>query len=230
MTDKTWGEKFPQVQDDGDLKVHVNNTAVPISGTVTATVADGLIVTTYPADDTPYLIEDVGSRGHMMTTITWEHWLVHRGYMWSGMHLKTGIADDGKYQLHFKTGPDKRVHLAVELTASTAAWVTVYSDATMSSDGTVIEYGPNRLGSSTDLKPELDVYHTPTVSANGTKMGDLLLGGGNKQNPVAGGSRAGGAEWELDKNKSYLLLIEAKGGAGVTTDFGVEFNAYKEPN
>jgi len=213
MADATWGERYPQIQDDGDLKIH-------LSGSDT-----GVAVTTYPIDGQSWLVD---GDSKAIVTIPWEHHLVHEGYMWSSLHLKTGIANDGKYLIHFKTGSGKRVHLAIELQASTKAYATVYAGATMSANGTTIPVGSNKLG-NTDFQPDIALYHTPTVSVNGSAMGQLLMGSGTKQNPAGGSSRASGAEWELAQNTSYWVLVEGKGGAGVTTDFSFEALFYREP-
>jgi len=214
MSDKTWGEKFPVIQDDGDLKVHLSGA----SGDVP--------VTTYPIDNQPWLID---GDSKAIVTIPWEHHLVHEGYLWSALDISTGVADNAKHLYHFKTGAGKRVHLSIELYASTKAYATVYSGATMSDNGAQVTAAANKIG-DTSHEPDLKIYDAPTVAVNGTVMGSMLLGAGSKQSPSGGGSRAGGAEWELEQNTSYWVLLEAKGGAGVTTDFEVEATFYKEPS
>lgn len=213
MADATWGERYPQIQDDGDLKIH-------LSGSDT-----GVAVTTYPIDGQSWLID---GDSKAIVTVGWGHHLTHEGYMYSAMYLKTDIANDGKHLLHFKTGPGKRVHLEVLLASSTKAYATVYAGATMSANGTQITTGANNIG-NTDHTPDLTIFHTPTVSVNGSVMGQVLLGSGNRTNPSGGTSRASGSEWELQQSTSYWVLFEAKGGAGVTTDIGVEVLFYHEP-
>lgn len=216
MVDRTWGEKFPTIQDDGDLKVHISSSTT------------GVAVTTYPADGVPFILDSDAL--NVPVHQTWEHFLTHHGFMYTANHLKTAIANDAKYSILFVTGPTKRNHLEAVFQASTKAWVSVYAGVTASNNGTLLDPQPgcNKIG-DTSHPVDLTLYHTPTISVNGTFMGGHLVGGGTKASPSGGENRAGGGEWELQLSTKYWVLVEAKGGAGITTDFDLECQVYTEP-
>ena len=104
--------------------------------------------------------------------------------------------------------PDSTIYAHWTLTAQTtgAAIVQIFEGTTASSNGTAVTR-LNRNRNSTNTSTTL-AFHTPTITADGTKMSEKYLGSEGFKESTGQGVR-GDSEFILKRNTKYLVRCTA---------------------
>jgi hypothetical protein len=130
---------------------------------------------------------------------------VHRGKLFDLTFVDQSIASSGTLEVLIQTGTSK-VHLDFSISGGGNGLLQIFEGPTITAAGTALTaYNKNRSSSNTLLST---VTHTPTLSADGTKIDEeLVLGGGG---PHASGGEGGGGftEWILAASTAYLIRVE----------------------
>lgn len=155
-----------------------------------------------------------------------DHAYIHQGKGFS-LSRKTTLSAGTSAYIHLVTSADKWVHLRPALISTDADKVDVilYEAPTTSADGTALVC-LNRDRSSL-VASETSVYHSPVVTADGTQLEDIYLGGGTGTGGNRSGSQTGGPlEWILKKSTHYVYKI-MNNGTG-TVNVGLDLFWYEE--
>lgn len=154
--------------------------------------ADGLV--------TAYVDPFTGAIG----TIEQEHLQIHEGKGYT-LTKRVIIANvGGTYEFLIVVPADAYPHLRHIIVSSDGgpSDVDLYEDTGVSDPGTEIDpYNNNRNSTNT---PDMRVYDSPTVTADGTLIEPILIPG-TKQSGSFGSE--GSNEWILKQNATYMLRI-----------------------
>lgn len=162
-----------------------------------------------------------------LNVIDYAHHEIH-----SGSHYKSGYQDttmdtDDTIALVFTT-PDTTKHMHWVLTAQStgACTIQVFSSPTLSAEGTeVTPFNRNQNSSNTS---DMIVSHTPTITANGTKISEKWVGSiGFKE--TTGGESRGDSELILKQNTQYLVLCTANAD-GIKCAIGGDWYEHTTPS
>jgi len=139
-------------------------------------------------------------------TIDYSHHEIH-----GGSHFKAGFQDSAMntsetIEIMFVT-PDTTKHAHWSLTAqsSGAATVEVYEGGTATGGTAVTIWNRNR---NSDNTAGVTVFHTPSITADGTKMATKWIGGSGFRTDVSGEHR-GDSEFILKQNTKYIVRATA---------------------
>lgn len=130
---------------------------------------------------------------------------VHRGKLFDVTFVDQSIASSGTLEVLIQTGTSK-VHLDFSVSGGGNGLLQIFEGPTITAAGTALTaYNKNRSSSTTLLST---VTHTPTLSADGTKIDEELVLGGS--GPHASGGEGGGGftEWILAASTAYLFRVE----------------------
>lgn len=137
----------------------------------------------------------------VIVTIEYEHYQIHRGNTFTVLE----VTDLGNMAIRdiLVVSPNSTqwAHLVWEIEHELETSIHFYRNTTYTDNGTPI-LSFNRNGNSTNVATTL-VYHTPTVTDNGTLVGTIQQGNGKK----AGGSDRLANEFILKQNTAYLIRI-----------------------
>ena len=139
--------------------------------------------------------------------IDYAHHEIHAGSHFKAGFQDTSMATNDTITLLFVTpNTTKWAHWVLVGQATGSAIIQIYEDTTTSNDGTAVtrwNRNRNSLTDSTTL-----VYHTPTVTADGTKIVEKWIGSeGFKED--TGGEARGDSEFILKQNTKYLIRLTA---------------------
>lgn len=150
--------------------------------------------------------------------ISEEHWVVHEGFAFLFTHFIDNLANAGEAELLLKVPANTYPHIhQLDLAAGRGdVRIEIFEGPTTSSDGTPVS-APNQNRNSTNT-PGLNVFHTPTVSADGTKFWDHWLhptasGSGGRQEGLVLSPM--GTELVLKPETNYLIKITNNSGATI---------------
>lgn len=135
------------------------------------------------------------------------HHKVHSGSHYKAGYQDTSMVASDTIELLFVT-PDTTewAHWKLVAQSTGEVVVAVYEGTTTSANGTAITRW-NRNRNSVNTSSTL-VYHTPTVTADGTKMVEKWIGSsGFREN--SGGESRGDNEFILKQNTKYLVRLTA---------------------
>jgi len=142
-----------------------------------------------------------------LTVIDYAHHEIHSGSHFKAGYQDTVMATNDEINILFIT-PDtlKWAHFELTAQATGAVIIDFYEDAVVSANGTLVTAW-NRNRNSTKVNTVL-VYHTPTVTTNGTKISSKWVGNEGFKDSVGGEAR-GEAEFILKQNTKYLIKLTA---------------------
>ncbi len=165
------------------------------------------------------VVDDKGT----LVGIAYAHDAVHRDIIVQSTDYVAGVTGTRNYLL--RSGDTKENHLVFAVSCSGAARVELYEGATVSSVGTAIP--SQRLNRKSAKSTEMLVFHTPTITLDGSRIQTLYNGGSG-----AGGAQQGGdvsahqdAEWLLKQSTDYLVRLTFEASSNV----GVVFEWYEVP-
>jgi hypothetical protein len=138
--------------------------------------------------------------------MTADHSYIHDGLLFETFH-KASVASSGVMNVSILTPAAGYIHLRPSAVSTSGDLVTIafYEGTTMTVGTGLTAYNHNR---NSTKAPTVVVKHTPTITADGTLLGQSFIGGGTG----VGGSRSGGErgevnEWVLKPSTQYLLRI-----------------------
>jgi len=136
-----------------------------------------------------------------LQTITYEHHEVHSGSAYfTGNYVD--LSNGQVYDILFVTpNTTSYAHMIFEIATEAEAMFQYYEGVTTSADGTALNmFCRNRQKDNT---PAVTFYHTPTVTATGTLIGQGIFGSGKS----AGGQIRDSNEFVLKPNTKYMLRV-----------------------
>jgi len=145
---------------------------------------------------------------------------------WQACECHDDLADTSSRVYHIKVGANS-THGTFTYWSEGKIKIEFYEAPTKSADGTEITI--RSINRETVTTPTTTVFHTPTTSANGTKLCELKLGqaasGGFFGASASGGNREGGY-WMLKPNTSYLIIITNQSGEASDICMNYEFHEH----
>ena len=156
--------------------------------------------------DTTAQVPRIDATTHTLQTIDYAHHKINEGNHFKVGYQDTSMATGDTITLLFVTPDTTRwAHWTLIAHATGAVIVEVYED-TDSTGGTAVgvkNRNRNVSGGNTTL-----VYHTPTVTTDGTKIIEKWVGSEGFKEDVGGDSR-GNSELILKQNTKYLIRLTA---------------------
>lgn len=165
--------------------------------------------TTLAALNAKMVEDNVGA----LTTINVEHHQIHEGRHFSIIDWIEVSGEGTSYELLLQTPATGYHHMFWTFTAGAAFAYLIFEDVTTSDDGTSITPVNSKRDSVT--APALTVFHTPTVTDDGTELYHSQISSGGK----SGASVASTNEIILGLSKKYLIRLTKR-------DAGTEFLSY----
>jgi len=153
-----------------------------------------------------------------------EHAQIHAGNGYSLSGKVATLANTATMQILARTGAIPVHWRAATMTVSDGDCdIYFYESPTITADGSLeTSFNKNRLSTNTST---LDIYSTPTISANGTELEygyipDASGGGGGGGGRSSGGEaqRVGG-EWILAPNTEYLVTVTNNSGGAISLGY-----------
>lgn len=156
-------------------------------------------------------------------TINTPHHEIHEGNMWHAWCRQSGLGDDSNLEMLIVTGSGKEIHLAPDGACGGDAWLEMYENVTVSSNGVLIT--PNCMHRTTSGTARTLTYCGPVVTSTMHPLSVQFMTGGQKQFAVGGLIRPN-TEWIFDGvsgSINYLLRIVNVAGSAKDASIGVEF-------
>lgn len=138
-------------------------------------------------------------------TIDYAHHEIH-----AGSHFKSGFGsitqvldiDDTVTLLFVTPNTTKWGHWTLTAQATAFAKIELFEGTTTSSNGTAVtRWNRNRNSATTSV---ITAFHTPTVTADGTKFSTKFIGGTGFKSDIGGETR-GSSEIMLKQDTKYLI-------------------------
>lgn len=130
-------------------------------------------------------------------------------------HCFDDVADAADVFIHIKVDSTVSCHGNLIIEAEAKTKVFLYENPTTTDDGTALtELSMNRETLGT---PVSDLFHTPTVGADGTLLECGLIGSAGKF--TSSGGAEVGAYWAFKPNEEYLVKMTNESGAAADICF-----------
>ena len=154
---------------------------------------------------------------HARTVVDHEHRMIHDGFAFHITHRVASLANGAALEGLISVPADSFPHLTGMLFTFGAGDVDIetFEGTTTSADGTAVTtFNRNRNSSIT---PAISVFHTPTITADGTQIHDRLVpptgnGVGNREGVVSPNL---GEEWILKPSTKYLVRVTNNSGGAI---------------
>ena len=150
----------------------------------------------------------VDAATHGLVTMASEHHAIHEGVYFNVCHRFTDIADDASVSMLVRIASGYRWDVVRTLLVDGKSAMSSYDGPTSSDDGTPLVLR-NRHRGFADAPTGVNVWHTPTVSVNGTEFCPLYVPAGEKKT-TGGGHRS--AEEVVLVAGDYLFEITNESG------------------
>jgi len=182
-------------------------------------------VTFIPAHDI-VIKDDAGNRAQVdsagyLEMIDIVHHKIHAGYYFGAGYIYTGVAAAASKYLVVSTGSDTLAHITFEVSTSGKAIFYLYENPTLSLTGTELSKTNFNRGSFNTSGTH--IYHTPTVTSNGSLLGCKLIPGSSGGGARIGSSVSAREEFLLASGTNYLLCVENTSGVSIDIGFDVEW-------
>lgn len=174
---------------------------------------------TWPFDLPGWIKSFMDPYAHAVTVIDEEHRLVHDGMVFDCDHYSASIANGASLDVHLKVPAGCYPHLrALGFAVSDGPCMFYFYEApTLSADGT--ELTPRNHNRNSTNTPQMQVFHTPTVTGVGTLLHQRFvpdMGGVGANLVGVVGSTAGSAqEFVLKPSTSYIIRMTNNSGAAI---------------
>lgn len=163
-----------------------------------------------------------------ITVISEPHKLIHDGFVYKAWHKFTAVADAGNADMLLSVPADIFPHLhdVRVVVGAGDCDVRVYEGTTTSSDGTAVTPRSLNRNGTVDT-PDLDVFHTPTVTGVGTEIRNAWVP------PTATGvgqSNSGAVEdpdYEIVLKPSTKYLLRVTNNSGGAIDIHTQIYFYE---
>lgn len=164
------------------------------------------------------LVEERTREG--VTTITFVHYNIHRGITYESSYKTLTLANNASLEMLFTTG-SLPCHAVFKAEIGGDGEVQLYEATTVSANGTAMaRNNKNRTSSRVALAT---VFHTPTVTGDGTELTDHYIPGGTGSIFSGGGEDSFGREWLLAPNTNYMLRLTNRAGSTQPAGFHVQW-------
>ena len=148
------------------------------------------------------------------------HANIHRGIMFVAGQSAEGVADDGTIEVLIQVGSTRSCHVQFTGAAGGDHEFELFEGTTFSAAGTsVTPINRNRFSSTAAVTT---VTHTPTLTADGTKLVGGLRPGGTGGNSI-GSTTKGFAEWMLATDTVYLARLINRAGTAQLLSLEMDF-------
>jgi len=157
--------------------------------------------------DTTTQIARIDTSTHTLQTIDYAHHEIHAGSHFKAGYQDTSMATNDIITLMFVTPDTARwSHWVLTGQATGAVVIQLFegADATGGTAVTVVNRNRNISGTANTTL----VYHTPTVTTDGTKIVEKWIGNEGFKEDVGGEAR-GSSELILKQNTKYLIRLTA---------------------
>lgn len=156
-----------------------------------------------------------------LTTISWEHEMVHDGEMYRASHLAAAVANDGTASIVTIVGTQANVHAVFDVATAVAAYVYLYEDSSTTAGTSLSAYNMDRASENAAYAT---LKHTPAITTAGTAIQVAYMNGGSGN---ASASRVGSiaraaTEWILTAGQ-YVLRVTNKSGTAADIAVGITF-------
>lgn len=118
----------------------------------------------------------VDHAGHLISH-TISELKIHDGLLFAGGYYDSSVADNGDIELLIDVPSTTEVVASMFVRVGGDAVLTVFEGTTVSANGTTIT--PTNLNRSSANSPSVNMYHTPTVTGDGTQIFESYSPGGS---------------------------------------------------
>lgn len=140
------------------------------------------------------------------TIISYEHSKVHQGKFYTANYYLAGVANGSSIEILVQTPSDKTVHNYIKAASGGDSLFYTFEDATFSAEGTAITPINNNRSSANTA--DATITHTPTLTADGTQLGNPeFIPGGHGGVSVGSSEGIGKEQFVLNSNTVYLLRL-----------------------
>ena len=148
------------------------------------------------------------------------HTNIHRGIMFVSGHSAEAVANDASVEVLIQVGSTRACHVQFGGSAGGDFEFELFEDTTFSAAGTAAT--PTNRNRFSSITAVTTVTHTPTLTADGTKITGGLRPGGSGGN-ATGSSTKGFAEWILKTDTVYLARLINRSGNAQLLSLGMDF-------
>lgn len=156
-----------------------------------------------------------------LVTIDSVHHEVHDGHYFTSTYVNTSIGNNSTVDIRLVVGA-RELHYVSEVKAGGLCTIDFYEGSTLSG-GTALATVNHHRGFG-DGSADYAVYHTPVVTAVGTRLLQKIIASGSTPQTRIGGELRQTDEFILSPNTTYLLRITNLSGAA--TPIGVIIAGY----
>lgn len=163
----------------------------------------------------------VDSRAGALVVIDSIEHEVHKGHYFTSTYVNTAVGNNGTVDIRLVIGASE-LHFTTEVKAAGFCTIDFYEGSTLSG-GTPLATTNHNRGYS-DNGSDYTAYHTPVVTAVGTRLLQKIIASGSTPQTRVGGELRQTDEFVLSSNTTYLLRVTNLSGAN--TPVGVIISGY----
>ena len=152
------------------------------------------------------------------------HYEVHKGRMFVTTHKFSSVADSGTGEILVVCDNSWNPHIDLMIYCDGKHEIDIFEQPTVTSNGTAVS-SPNMDRRSANTT-NTNFYHTPTTTADGTQILNLIGGGGSSVFTRVGGEAKLGSEFIFKEGYTYLIRIT--NNSGNTADISFYSEHYEE--
>lgn len=164
-----------------------------------------------PIDNDGYLLNHNDATTKANVAIDYVHHEIHNGNVYKVDDDATLVDEATRELLLITANTTKWIHLLIKRRGTGETKMELFEDPTSSANGTAKTIVQKNRNSSN--VPSMLVYHTPTVSVDGTLLSKKLFGEGKKE----GGEDRSSDEWILKQNSKYLIKTTSAAADNITS-------------
>lgn len=156
-----------------------------------------------------------------LVTIESVHHEVHEGRYFTSTYVNTSIGNNGTVDIRIVVKTSE-LHYVAEVKAGGLCTIDFYEGSNLSG-GTALATINHYRGRG-DANADYTVFHTPVVTAVGTKILQKIIASGSSPQTRIGGELRQTDEFILSPNTTYLLRVTNLSGA--STPVGIVISGY----
>lgn len=156
-----------------------------------------------------------------LVTLDFVHHEVHSGTYYTSTYVNTGVGNNATVDIRLVVGASE-LHYVAEVKAGGLCTIDFYEGSTLSG-GTALATVNHYRGRG-DAGADYALYHTPVVTAVGTRILQKIIASGSSPQTRIGGELRQTDEFILSPNTTYLLRVTNLSGA--STPVGIVISGY----
>lgn len=145
---------------------------------------------------------------HGLVLINEIHYNIHRGIIFTAVRTELNVVNNGTVDVFLIV--TNSTHLRFKMSAEGQSTISFFEGTTVSGNGTVVP-ARNRNRFSSNVATTA-VYHTPTITDDGTELVQVFLSGGTGGN-AQGTETSPTEEWVLSAGNYMIRLTNISGTA-----------------